>query len=123
MDELLAMMADTPITFHELAGVSTYEEADALGVAEFMVRWAQARHGGYLAAHDTSPAGFTGERVVIGSVAILPDTVAVLVRTVNVASSQPLAPLGLVTVLGDGRGEWRLDAQHAWLGLADRILR
>jgi len=26
-------------------------------------------------------------------------------------------------VLGDGRGEWRLNAQNAWLGLADRIIR
>ncbi len=43
-DESLAAMPDRPVTFHELAGVSTLEEAEALGVAEFMVRWAQARH-------------------------------------------------------------------------------
>ena len=123
MEELLAMMPDQPVTFHELAGVSTLEEAEALGVTEFMVRWAQARHDGYLAALGVGAVGFARERVVIGSVAILPDTVAVLVRTVNLASSQALAPLGLVAVLGDGRGEWRLDAEHAWLGLADRIFR
>jgi hypothetical protein len=123
MEELMAMMADEPVTFHELAGVSTIEEAEALGVKEFMVRWAQARHDGYLAAHGGRATGFSDERVVIGSVAILPDTVAVVVRTLNVAYSQPLAPIGMVTVLGDGRGEWRLDAQHGWLGLPDRIIR
>jgi hypothetical protein len=116
-------MPDQPVTFHELAGVSTLEEAEALGVVDFMVRWAQARHDGYLTAHGVGATGFARERVVVGSVAILPDTVAVLVRTVNVASLQPLATLGLVAVLGDGRGEWRLDAQNAWLGLADRIFR
>jgi hypothetical protein len=123
IEEFLAMMPDEPVTFHELAGVSTLEEAEALGTAEFMVRWARARHDGYLAAHGEGPRTLTSERAVIGSVAILPDTVAVLVRTLNVAYSQPLAPLGLVAVLGDGRGEWRLDAQHGWLGLADRIIR
>lgn len=123
IEEFLATMPEQPITFHELAGVSTLEEAEALGVAEFMVRWAQARHDGYLAAYGAGGTGFERERVVVGSVAILPDTVAVLVRTVNVASLQPLATLGLVAVLGDGRGEWRLDAQYGWLGLADRIIR
>ena len=123
LEELLATMPDQPVTFHELAGVSTLEEAEALGVAEFMVRWAQARHDGYLVAHGFGAMGLMRERVVVGSVAILPDTVAVLVRTVNFVSSQPLALIGMVTVLGDGRGEWRLDAQHAWLGLADRIMR
>ena len=63
------------------------------------------------------------DRIVIGSVAILADTVAVLVRTLNVAYSQPLAPLGMVAGPGDGRGDWRLDAQNGWLGLADRIVR
>ena len=123
IDEWLAMMPDQPITFHELAGVSTLEEAEALGTTEFMVRWARARHDGYLAAHGAGATGFTRERVVIGSVAILPDTVAVLVRDVNVASSSPLGTLGMVAVLGDGRGEWRLEARHGWLGLADRIIR
>jgi len=122
LNELLAQMADLPITFHELAGVATLEEAEALGVAEFMVRWAQARHEGYLTAHGLA-SGFARTRVVLGSVAVLPDTVVVLVRAVNVGSPQALAPLGLVVVLGDGRGEWRLNAQNAWLGLADRIIR
>ena len=123
IEEFLATQPEQPVTFHELAGVSTLEEAEALGVTDFMVRWAQARHDGYLAAHGVGAVGFARERVVIGSVAILPDTVAVLVRTVNVASLQPLATLGMVAVLGDGRGEWRLDAQNGWLGLADRIFR
>ena len=123
IDELLSTMPDQPITFHELAGVSTLEEAEALGTTEFMVRWAQARHEGYLAAHGADATGFRRERLVIGSVAILPDTVAVLVRDVNGTSPQPLGTLGMIAVLGDGRGEWRLDARHAWLGFADRIFR
>ena len=57
LDELLATMPEQPVTFHELAGVSTLEEAEALGVAEFMVRWAQARHDGYLAAHGVGAMG------------------------------------------------------------------
>jgi hypothetical protein len=123
--ELLEGMAELPITFHELAEVTTFEEAEALSAAEFMVRWAQARHAGYLAAHgrgDATPTHWV-ERVVLGSVAILPDMVVVLVRSLNLSSSQPLAPLGLIAVLGNGRGEWRLDAESAWLGLADFILR
>jgi hypothetical protein len=123
LDELLATMPDRPITFHELAGVSTLEEAEALGTTEFMVRWARARHELYLSARGAGATGFTRDRVVIGSVAILPDTVAVLVRSVNAVSPQPLGTIGMVAVLGDGRGEWRLDARHMWLGFADRIFR
>jgi hypothetical protein len=123
LDEMLASMPDRPITFHELAGVSTLEEAEALGTTEFMVRWAQARHDGYLKAHGGGVSGFDRERVVIGSVAILPDTVAVLVRSVNAVSPQPLGTIGMIAVLGDGRGDWRLDARHMWLGFADRIFR
>ena len=123
LDYLEGLIADMPITFHELAGVSTLEEAEALSAEEFMVRWAQARHDGYLAAHGGHAAGMTVQRAVLGSVAMLPDTVVVLVRAVNVGFSQPLAPLGMVAVLGDGCGEWRLDAQYSWLGLADCIIR
>ena len=123
LDELLASMPDRPITFHELAGVSTLEEAEALGTTEFMVRWARARHELFLSTRGADAAGFTRDRVVIGSVAILPDTVAVLVRSVNAVSPQPLGTIGMVAVLGDGRGEWRLDARHMWLGFADRIFR
>ena len=123
LDELLATMPDRPITFHELAGVSTLEEAEALGTTEFMVRWARARHEFYLVGRRAGATGYTHDRVVIGSVAILPDTVAVLVRDVSATSPQPLGTLGMIAVLGDGRGEWRLDARHMWLGFADRIFR
>lgn len=123
MRELLAQMAEMPVTFHELAGVSTLEEARALDATEFMVRWAQARHAGYLEAHGLREAGWMPERVVVGSVAVVPDTVAVLVRIVNVLDSHPIGALGLIGVLGDGRGEWRLDAELSWLGLADGIVR
>src|SRR4029434_7589760 len=98
------------------------EEAEALGTTEFMVRWARARHEFYLVGRGAGGTGHTRDRVVIGSVAILPDTVAVVVRSVNVTSPQPLGPIGMIAVLGDGRGEWRLDARHMWLGFADRIL-
>ncbi|MBK8247153.1 MAG: hypothetical protein IPK85_07155 [Gemmatimonadetes bacterium] len=124
-DELvgfLQLAPPGPPTFHELAGISTLEEAVALSPSEFLIRWAQARHEEYLSVQGGMPPDpRTTARVVLGSVALLPDAVAVVVRSVNVCSRDVLGNTQLIAVLGSGRGEWRLDAACAWLGLVDRM--
>ena len=102
--------------FGELAGVMSLAEAEALDSAEFLRRWAQARHPEYLFDgkvpwyHD----GKLKRRVVVGSIATLPDTVAVMVRetegVIEVHAHE------FIAVLGDNRGGWLLDAED-WLGL------
>lgn len=107
--------------FGELAGITTIEQVEALESDEFLTRWAQARHGEYL-VDGVSPwhkNHVLQPRAVVGSVAILPDTVAVLVRKTNTAALSTLACHDLIAVLGDNTGDWRLDAASAWLGLAD----
>ena len=107
--------------FGELAGITSIEQAEALDCGEFLTRWAQARNGEYLVdgAEPWHREQILQRREVVGSVAILPDTVAVLVRTLDSVGLSALACYELIAVLGDGAGEWRLDAANGWLGLAD----
>jgi hypothetical protein len=108
-------------TFGELAGIRSFEEVEALGTHEFLIRWAQARHPEYLVDGeaswntDTLPI----RRVTVGSVAILPDTAAVVVRATGSVAINALATLSMIAVLGDNRGGWYLDAATGWLGLTD----
>lgn len=108
-------------TFGELAGIRSFEEVESLGTHEFLVRWAQARHPEYLVDGEApwNADGFLSRRITIGSVAILPDTAAVVVRATGSVALNALATLSMIAVLGDNRGAWYLDAETGWLGLAD----
>ncbi len=107
--------------FGELAGVLSLHEAESLNAAEFLIRWAQARHPGHLVdgIAPWNPGGTLRRRVVVGSVALLPDTVAVLVREPDTGSQSALGTAALIAVLGDNRGGWALDAAQGWLGMVD----
>jgi hypothetical protein len=107
--------------FGELAGITTMQQVDALSNEEFLIRWAQARDYRYLVNgvapwHDQTP---DQPRVVVGSVAVMPDLVAVVVRVLGTAALNSLGTYSMVAVLGDGAGTWHLDAATGWLGLAD----
>ncbi len=108
-------------TFGELAGIRSFEEVEALGTHECRVRWAQARHPEYLVDGEASwnTDNLPIRRVTVGSVAILPDTVAVVVRRTDSVALNSLATLSMIAVLGDNRGGWYLDAATGWLGLTD----
>lgn len=109
-----------PLRFGELAGITTLEQAEALTEAEFLVRWAQARHPHYL-VDGIAPwnNAYLERRAPIGSVAFLPDTVAVVVRATHLVALNTLAGLSMIAVIGDNQGGWALDASSGWLGLAD----
>jgi hypothetical protein len=119
--EELRQWALTRRQFGELAGITTLDQVEALDHAEFLVRWAQARHPHYLVdgVSPWHPGHVLNRREVMGSVAVLPDTVAVLVRATEVHAINTLGGLSLVAVLGDNAGGWSLDASSAWLGLVD----
>jgi len=110
--------------FGELAGITTLDHAESLEHAEFLMRWAQARHPQYLVdgIAPWHPGDSLVRREVIGSVALLPDTVAVLVRATEVHAFNTLGGLSMIAVLGDNAGGWELDASSGWLGLADGFL-
>lgn len=107
--------------FGELAGITSMAEAEALDDEGFLTRWAQARNPEYL-VNGVEPwhrDHVLQRRVVVGSVAILPDAAAVVVRARDSVGLSALACYQLIAVLGDNTGEWRLDAASGWLGLAD----
>ncbi len=54
--------------------------------------------------------------------ALLPDTVAVIVRMTDTHPMNTLAAHAMIAVLRDNRGGWSLDAANGWLGLADFYL-
>ncbi|QJR34702.1 hypothetical protein [Gemmatimonas groenlandica] len=110
--------------FGELAGITEIEHAEALDDTEFLLRWAQARHPQYLVdgVSPWHPRDHVERRSVVGSVALLPDTVAVVVRAAETHPLTTLAALSMIAVLGDNTGDWALDASSGWLGLADSYL-
>ena len=106
--EMLRMAAELPVTFYDLAHVRSIDEARALDPRAFIARWAEARYDGAgRGARDGVPAS---SRVVVGSLAILPDYAMVVTRWTQTGSTSPLHVLSNIGVIGDGRGEWRLDA-------------
>lgn len=115
MREFARMAAERPVTFHELARIASLEEARALSSREFLARWAEARKRWELEVHS-------GERVVIGSVAILPDYAMVVTRYTKTGSFHPMHVLCNVGVMGDGNGIWGLDASAQWFGLMDIVI-
>jgi hypothetical protein len=133
--EFLALMAQQrelmtkQHAFGELAGVRSFDEVEALTPAEFLIRWAQARHAEYLVEgkEPWHPNETLQRRSVVGSVAVLPDTVAVVVhraqtpgpRRAGVQYVHWIQGHSLIAVLGDNRGVWALDAAAGWLGLRD----
>lgn len=121
MPEELAEWARNRREFGELAGITTLEQAEALSDAEFLVRWAQARNPEYLVdgVSPWHPGHSLQRRAVVGSVAVLPDTVAVVVRMTETHALSTLATHSMIAVLGDNTGGWTLDASSGWLGLAD----
>ena len=108
--------------FGELAGVLSLADAQALDAAEFLRRWAQARHPEYLFDGRTPwyHKGKLKRRVVVGSIATLPDTVGVMVREAD--SVIEVHAHEFIAVLGDNRGGWTLDAESGWLGMGDMLL-
>lgn len=121
MPEELAEWARNRREFGELAGITTLEQAEALSDAEFLVRWAQARNPEYLfdGGSPWHPGHSLQRRAVVGSVAVLPDTVAVVVRMTESHALNTLGTHSMIAVLGDNTGGWTLDASSGWLGLAD----
>lgn len=109
--------------FGELAEITTMEEVIALDYPEFLTRWAQARHPRYESTDGGpwNPQVSVEPRAVVGSVAILPDTAAVLVRMTKVEPLNTLATISLIAALGDNAGGWTLDASSGWLGMFDFI--
>ncbi|MBY0491343.1 MAG: hypothetical protein K2R93_15980 [Gemmatimonadaceae bacterium] len=105
---------------HEFPKTPAGREAEALSPAAFLTWWGQAQH-----PHDlvdgASPWNDTilERREVIGSVAILPDTVAVVARPTEIVCLDTLG-VCMIAALGDNQGGWGFDASCGWLGLADR---
>jgi hypothetical protein len=119
--EALADWAHNRRQFGELAGITEIEQAEALNDTDFLMRWAQARHPHYLVdgVSPWHPRDYLERRAVVGSVALLPDTVAVVVRATESCALNTLGTTSMIAVLGDNIGGWALDASSGWLGLAD----
>lgn len=107
--------------FGELAGITTMEQVEALSNDEFLIRWANARDNRYLVngvePWHVNPSALP--RAVVGSVAVMPDVAAVVVRQLDAYSTQALATYSMIAVIGDGAGAWHLDAASGGLGLVD----
>ena len=110
---------DPPITYHELHGIGSFEEACALTADEFMVRWAKARED-FFGPH-LMPTSDT--RVVVGSIQLEPDIAFVLMMNAQRAEANPLACSQLVVVLRDAQRRWGIDASTDWLGVGGYLCR